>query len=201
MTKRKWKWKKSGKRKQKLFFWRKKYFMKTFQAVPCQEKSYSNKRGKRKWKYRLVTKRKWKWKESWETKVGSHRGRWEKLPRPHLLSPTENFPTKEIKRLETCRKRGKGESFFVSFTIDNLYMHWLSPFLRKFSRGNNNRNSRSNWFPQSKEKYFWKGQIHIWQGSWSESDSNVLTWKLEWQPVTRALVRNCVAVVKKILVM
>ena len=28
-------------------------------------------------------------------------------------------------------------------------------------------------FPQSKEKYFWKGQIHIWQGSWSESDSDL----------------------------
>ena len=37
-------------------------------------------------------------------------------------------------------------------TIDNLYMHWLSPFLRKFSRGNNNRNSRSNWFSSEQGK-------------------------------------------------
>ena len=31
-------------------------------------------------------------------------------------------------------------------------MHWLSPFLRKFSRGNNNRNSRSNWFSSEQGK-------------------------------------------------
>ena len=30
-----------------------------------------------------------------KTKVGSHRGRWEKLPKPRLLSPMDIFPAKD----------------------------------------------------------------------------------------------------------
>ena len=41
-----------------------------------------------------------------ETKVGSHRGRWEKLPRPHLLSPMDIFKVKDYGSKENEDKGG-----------------------------------------------------------------------------------------------